>query len=306
MSMEYRQLGQTDVRISAIGLGCFHLGAKADRAATKDIVGRCLDLGVTFFDTANSYNEGRSEEFLADSLGTRRRDVIIATKVGRVFYGPRGKMARDSSPAEIQTAVEASLGRLKTDYIDLYQIHWPDPDTPIEDTMAALAGLLRAGKIRSVGVCNFSVDQIRTAMTVIPQLAALQSPYSMLRRELEHDAFPFCVQRGIGIIPYRPLQQGLLTERSATMPLRPATDAKRRADSQLAGRIANYARELGRPVAHIALAWLLAKPGVTSVIPGVSDPSQVQASIGLDSWELSGEEIRELDRLLAGGSDHVH
>jgi aryl-alcohol dehydrogenase-like predicted oxidoreductase len=297
--MEYRYLGRTGIKVSSIGLGCLQLGDKVGVAETVEIVARCLDLGINFFDTANSYSDGLSEEYLGKALGSRRREVVLATKVGRVRLGERRKMARDSSPAEIRSAIEASLRRLKTDYIDLYQIHWPDPDTPIEDTLGAMQDLVGEGKIRAVGVCNYSADQIRIAAAACTNLASLQSPYSMLQRELEVTTFPLCVRKGISVIPYRPLQQGMLAGRFTAATLPESASAVLRQHALVVAALRSYARALERPLAQVALAWLLAKPGVVSVIPGASRVAQVEENGGVEAWALSSSQVWELDRILA-------
>jgi aryl-alcohol dehydrogenase-like predicted oxidoreductase len=297
--MEYRYLGRTGIKVSSIGMGCLQFGDKVGLAETAEIVARCLDLGINFFDTANSYSDGLSEEYLGKALGPRRREVVLATKVGRVRLGERRKMARDSSPAEIRSAIEASLRRLNTDYIDLYQIHWPDPDTPINDTLGAIQDLVGEGKVRAVGVCNYSGEQIQIAAAACRNLASLQSPYSMLQRELELATFPLCVQKGISVIPYRPLQQGMLAGCFTAAPLPENASAVLRQQASVVAALRSYARALERPLAHLALAWLLAKPGVVSVIPGGSRLAQVEENGGLDGWALSSNQVQEVDRILA-------
>jgi aryl-alcohol dehydrogenase-like predicted oxidoreductase len=296
--MEYRYLGRTGIQVSSVGMGCLQFGDKAGLAETVEIVARCLDLGINFFDTANSYSDGLSEEYLGKALGSRRQHTILATKVGRVRLGQRRKMVRDSSPAEIRSAIEGSLRRLNTDYIDLYQIHWPDPDTPIEDSLGAMHDLVAEGKVRAVGVCNYSGEQIRVAAAAFSDLASLQSPYSMLHRELELGTFPLCVHKGISVIPYRPLQQGMLAGRYNT---NTGIDGSPASDPQtlLLAALASYARTIQRPLSQVALSWLLAKPGVVSVIPGASRFCQLDENVANDGWALSPSQVQDLDRILA-------
>lgn len=297
--MEYRRLGLSELRVSTVGMGCIQFGGKADFRATEAIVHKCFELGINYFDTANVYSDGVGEEYLGRALGARRKEIVLATKVGRVRMGSRRKLVRDSTPAEIVSAVEESLRRLGTDYVDLYQVHWPDPDTAIEDTMRAMEDLVRVGKVRYIGVCNYSCDDVRRAFEAFPKLVTLQSPYNMLRRKLEYDTFPFCVQHGISIIPYWPLEQGILaggggTERSPSSA--PSTLVGRAA---AIGRLTAIASRLDRPLAHLALAWLLGRPGVASVIPGASRPDQLEENCRVADWCLPANETQEVDLALA-------
>lgn len=297
--MRYRQLGNSEHKVSVIGLGCIQLGDRADMTQSQAIVDRAIDLGVNFFDTANVYVDGVGEEILGKALGARRKDVVLASKVGRVRMGTQRKLVRDSTPREIRAGIDASLKRLGTDWIDHYQIHWPDPDTPFEDSLGVMDELVKAGKIRSVGICNYSGDQVRRAYAAYPQLATVQSPYSMLRRDLETDTFHFCAHRGIGILPYWPLEQGVLTGRYT--PANPPANA----NSQVLARIAMVeklrplAKTIGRPLSHIALSWLLSRPGVAAVIPGASRVEQLEDNCRIADWNLSADEVYEIDRVLA-------
>jgi aryl-alcohol dehydrogenase-like predicted oxidoreductase len=298
--MEYRRLGKSKLRVSAIGMGCIQFGDKADLGETERIVGRALDLGINFFDTANVYSDGVGEEFLGKALGARRKDIVLATKVGRVRMGSRRKLVRDSSPAEIRAGIDASLRRLNTDYIDLFQVHWPDPDVPFEDTMVVMQELVTAGKVRHVGVCNYSGDQVRRAHAALPGLATLQSPYNMLRRELEVETFPYCVHHGIGIIPYWPLEQGVLAGRYTPETVPATATSRLRAQVAVVARLRPIAERLGRPPAQVALAWLLARPGVASVIPGASRYDQLAENVGAGDWSLTPAEVQEVDLVLSG------
>jgi aryl-alcohol dehydrogenase-like predicted oxidoreductase len=298
--MRYRQLGNSEHRVSVIGLGCIQLGDRADLSTSQAIVDRAIDLGVNFFDTANVYMDGSGEEILGKALGTRRKDVVLASKVGRVRMGSQRKLVRDSTPREIRAGIDASLKRLRTDWIDHYQIHWPDPDTAFEDSLAVMDELVSAGKIRSVGICNYSGDQVRRAHAAYPKLATLQSPFSMLRRSLEIDTFPFCVHRGIGILPYWPLEQGGLTGRYT--PADPPANASPDVLARMAvvEKLRPVAEQIGRPLSQIALAWLLSRPGLTAVIPGASRVEQLEDNCGAADWSLSVDESYEIDRVLAG------
>jgi aryl-alcohol dehydrogenase-like predicted oxidoreductase len=294
--MQYRRLGKSDLTVSAIGMGCIQFGDKADLPETERIVGRALELGITFFDTANVYSDGVGEEFLGRALGHRRKEIVLATKVGRVRMGAQRKLVRDSSPTEIRAGIDASLRRLGTDYIDLFQVHWPDPDVAFEDTMAVMQELVTAGKVRHVGICNYAGEQVRRAHAALPALATLQSPYNMLRHELETETFPYCVHHGIGIIPYWPLEQGVLAGRHPPEGAAPALRAK----AAVVAGLRPIAERLGRPLAQLALAWLLARPGVAAVIPGASRHDQLAENVGVGDWNLTPSEVQEIDIVLAG------
>jgi aryl-alcohol dehydrogenase-like predicted oxidoreductase len=298
--MQYRRLGKSNLTVSVIGMGCIQFGDKADLRETERIVGRALELGITYFDTANVYSDGVGEEFLGKALGSRRKDIVLATKVGRVRMGTRRKLVRDSSPAEIRAGIDASLRRLGTDYIDLFQVHWPDPDVSFEDTMAAMQELVTAGKVRHVGICNYAGEQVRRAHAAMPALATLQSPYNMFRRDLETETFPYCVHHGIGIIPYWPLEQGVLAGRYTPESVPENAPPALRAQVQVVARLRPIAERLGRPIAQLALAWLLARPGVASVIPGASRHEQLAENVGVGDWNLTPTEVQEIDIVLAG------
>jgi aryl-alcohol dehydrogenase-like predicted oxidoreductase len=297
--MKYRQLGLSDLKVSTLGMGCIQFGDKADLGETERIVGRCLDLGINFFDTANVYSDGVGEEYLGRALGRRRQEIVLATKVGRVRMGPRRKLVRDSTADEIRAEIDASLKRLNTDYIDLYQIHWPDPDTPIEVSIGVMEELVKAGKVRHIGICNHAGDQVKRAHAACPGLATLQSPYNMFRRELEVETFPYCVHNGIGILPYWPLEQGVLAGRYTLGTLPADASPALRAQVAAVDELRPLAAQAGRPLAHLALAWLLARPGLGSVIPGASRLDQLEENCGVTDWALSPEDVQEIDHVLA-------
>lgn len=301
--MRYRRLGRSEIAVSVVGMGCIQFGDRADYAETERIVGRCLDLGINFFDNANVYSDGVGEEYLGRALGARRKEIVLATKVGRIRMGTRRKLVRDSTPAEIRSGVEASLKRLNTDYIDHYQIHWPDPDTPFEDSMAVMEELVKAGKVRQVGICNYAGEQVRRAHAAYPPLATLQSPYSMLRRDLEVDTFPYCAHRGIGILPYWPLEQGALTGRYTPATLPADATPRLRKLVAMAEKLRPVAKKLGRPMAHVALGWLLSRPGVVSVIPGASRIEQLEENCGVADWQITTDEAFEIDQALAQATE---
>lgn len=300
--MRYRQLGNSELRVSVVGLGCIQLGDRADPIESRAIVHRAIDLGVTFFDTANVYSDGMGEEVLGKSLGPRRKDIVLASKVGRVRMGPHRKLVRDSSPREIRAGIEASLKRLGTDWIDHYQLHWPDPDIPYADSLGTMQELQREGKIRSIGICNFVGKQVIEASAALPSLATLQSPYSMLRRGLEIDTFPYCVHNGIGVLPYWPLEQGVLSGRYTLKTPPPNAPSSTLRQIETVERLRPFAEGIDRSLTQLALCWLVSRPGVAVVIPGASRVEQIEHNCAAADWDLQPDEAYEIDRILAGVS----
>jgi aryl-alcohol dehydrogenase-like predicted oxidoreductase len=319
--MEYRRLGNTDLKLSVIGFGCWAMGGgwgQTDDRESIAAVRRALDLGINFFDTADIYGFGHSEKVLSKALGPRRKDVIIATKVG-LAWDEHGCMFRSSSRHHITNAVEASLKRLKTDYIDLYQIHWPDSHTPFEITMKTMDDLVKSGKVRYVGVSNFTVKQIEECMKIRP-IDSLQPPYNMLMREAEGDLLPFCKKNGIGVVAYGPLAYGLLTGKFTKDTKFPKTDWRsgelfpdpgdwqRHIDLfhgrqfmrnlRIVEKIKKIANKHGKTVGQLAIAWVLSNPAVTSAIVGVKRPSQIEENIGGTGWQISKEELLRIDEIL--------
>ena len=311
--MEYRQLGPAGLRVSAIGLGTNQFGGTVDQAGVTAIIDQALELGVTFVDTADVYTEGRSEETLGVALEGRRHQAILATKVASpVGAGPNDHGA---SRGRILDGVEASLRRLRTDYLDLYQIHRWDEATPIEETLRALDDLVRAGKVRYLGASNFAAWQLARA-NLLAELrgwtpfVTIQPHYNMLERAVERELVPYCAFSGVGILPYFPLAGGFLTgkyrrgevpppgsrgERSAAVQ-RYMTDAHYGTIERLEG----WAGERGRTLGELAHAWLLARPRVCSVISGATSPAQLRDNARAADWRLAPEELAELDGLLAG------
>lgn len=319
--MEYRRLGNTDLKLSVIGFGCWAMGGgwgQTDDRESIAAVRRALDLGINFFDTADIYGFGHSEKVLSKALGPRRKDVIIATKVG-LAWDEHGCMFRSGSRHHITNALEASLKRLKTDYIDLYQIHWPDSHTPFEITMKTMDDLVKSGKVRYVGVSNFTVKQIEECMKIRP-IDSLQPPYNMLMREAEGDLLPFCKKNGIGVVAYGPLAYGLLTGKFTKDTEFPKTDWRsgelfpdpgdwqRHIDLfhgrqfmrnlRIVEKIKKIANKHGKTVGQLAIAWVLSNPAVTSAIVGVKRPSQIEENIGGTGWQISKEELLQIDEIL--------
>ena len=290
--METRSLGS--LQISAVGIGCNNFGMRLDEAGTSAIVHAALDHGITFFDTSNTYGATQSEVLLGRALGARRRDVHIATKFGMGLDESFPDIKWSAAPDYIESALEASLARLGTDYVDLYQLHFPDANTPLEDTIAALQTLRDAGKIREFGCSNFSADMLRDAHRAArgaQGFRSVQNQYSLLHREPEEGVLDACDELGMGLLPFYPLANGMLTDtyvpgaapsagtRLAAMP------ENRRGhwlgDDMVAraGRVHDVAREAGISVLTLAFSWLLSHRQVSSVIAGASNPHQVAANV---------------------------
>jgi aryl-alcohol dehydrogenase-like predicted oxidoreductase len=312
--MQYRQLGRSGLKVSAIGLGGNTFGNGADEAQTARIIHRAFDLGINFIDTADVYSRGVSEQHVGKAIAGRRQQAIVATKVhGRMGDGPNdGGLSRK----HILDAVEASLRRLETDYIDLYQVHNVDRETPVYETLAALDDLVRAGKVRYIGCSNFLAWQICEALWAadrknLTPFVSVQPRYNVLDRTIERELVPFCRQYGIGIIPYSPLAGGILTGkyRLGEAPP-PDTRAGRnpRMQQQLneamlakVGSLAKWAKEQDRTVGDLALAWLLSRPEVSTIIAGATKPEQVDENARAADWQLGAEDLTEIDRLLGLG-----
>ncbi len=305
--METRKIGSLDV--SVVGLGTNNFGFRMDEAAVPAVVDAALGAGITFFDTADAY--GRSERRLAAALGARRDDVVLATKFASPLGANRPGGAR---PEYIRSAVERSLRELATDRIDLYQIHRPDPDTPIAETLAALDELVQAGKVREIGCSNFSADQLVAADDAVKEGAArfvsVQNHYNLLHRADEDEVLPMCERLGLAHIPYFPLASGLLTGKYRRG--EPPPEGTRlaawgdRADAMLADRnfgaidrLTAWAQARGHTVLELAIAWLLAKPTVASVISGATTAGQAQANAAA-TWRLAPDEVAEVDAITAG------
>jgi len=309
--MEYRQLGRSGLKVSAVGLGCNNFGRRCSEEETRGVVHKALDLGVTMFDTADFYSAGLSEEFLGKALGARRKDIVLATKFGLPLS--KGAYEGGASRRYIMVAIEASLKRLGTDYIDLYQLHFPDPKTPIEETLSTLDSLQRAGKIRYAGSSNFNgwqlADAAWTARTkgLAPFISA-QNHYNLLDRRIEREVVPAAEAFGVGVIPYFPLASGLLTgkyKRGAPVP----NDSRAAANPDAAKRmlsdenfatvekLEDFARSRDKGILDIAIGWLLGKAEVATVIAGATKPEQVDANVGAGGWEMARADWEEINKL---------
>lgn len=312
--MEQRNVGRSGLRVSALGLGCNAFGMRCDAGQSRAIVDAALDAGINFFDTADSYAEGRSEEFLGKALGARRGDAVIATKFG-FSMGPGRQGA---SRRYIYRAVDDSLRRLGSDWIDLYQLHFPDPLTPIGETLSTLEDLKRQGKIRYYGCSNLSAVQLTEAALVARQIGAdgfisTQMEYSLLSRRIEQEELP-CIDRlGLSLLPYWPLSNGLLTGKysKGELPAGSRLTAPntawltRQSERLLADATLSRVAELdafaagrGHTLLELALGWLAGNASVASVIAGASSPRQVEANAGAFGWRLSPSDLSALSELL--------
>lgn len=311
--MDVRRLGRTGLKVSALCIGCWRMGGdQTDEATSLDILHTALESGINFIDTADVYTGGHSERIVAKVLADRRAEIVLATKFRwRSGKGPNGEGA---SRKHIIEACDASLRRLGTDYIDLYQIHGWDGSTPIEETMEALNDLVRSGRVRYIGCSNFSALQICRALWAADRaggarFVSVQPHYNLLDRGPENELLPFCHEMGIGCINYSPLAGGLLTgkyRRGAEPPAgsRAAREEhlRRRLDNVLHDRLERleaYAREHGHTLTHLALAYLLAQPFVSSPIIGATSVGQLRESLGAMDWKMTPDEVAHV-RELAG------
>ena len=314
--MEMRHLGNSGLEVSVIGLGCNNFGRRLDEKQTATVVSAAVDAGITLFDTADLYGEnGTSETYLGKALKGHRDQVVIATKFG----GPMGQlpMQKGGSRQHIFQAVEDSLRRLNTDYIDLYQMHFPDLNTPIEETMRALDDLVRQGKVRYLGHSNFSgwmiahAHHIAVRDALTPFISA-QNHYHLLNREVEPDVQPACTKFGLGILPYFPLASGLLTGKYRKGQVHP--EGTRLSSGPMAERILTdinidkaeslfeWAEARGHTLLELAFSWLAQQPAVSSVIAGATNTDQISANVNAANWVLTSEELEEIEKLLGNSS----
>jgi aryl-alcohol dehydrogenase-like predicted oxidoreductase len=304
--MRTRNVGSSDLVVSVVGLGCNNFGWRLDADRTKLVVDAAIDAGITLFDTAESYGDGESEEFLGRALGDRRGDVLIATKFGWGGGRDDHSIAR-GSPKYLRNAIDKSLARLGTDYVDLYQYHRPDGVTPIEETLGAMHELVEQGKVRYIGSSNLSGAQVREADAVarargFTRFVSAQNEYSWLEREAEDDLIPACAELGVGLIPYFPLASGLLTGKYRRGEQAPA-------GTRLVGReiedekwdrveaLEAFASERGVSLLDVAIGGLAAEPTIASVIAGATRPEQVHANVAAGAWEPTADELAQLRAL---------
>ena len=315
--MEQRALGNSTLRVSSVGLGCNNFGGRMNLDGARKVVHKALDLGVTLFDTADMYgNRGGSEEILGNIFGARRKDIVLATKFGMPM-DDEGKL-KGASRSYVMTAVEASLKRLKTDWIDLYQLHQSDPKTPIEETLRALDDLVRQGKVRHIGCSNLSAAQVIEAQATsrdksLATFISCQDEYSLLVRDIERELMPAIEKHGLGLLPYFPLSGGLLTgkyKRNAPMPAGARlTAAKNMADRYMTEAgwraiegLEAFAAKHSKTMLELAFGWLLAHRPVASVIAGASTPEQVEQNVKASEWALTPDDLAAIDTLAPIGT----
>jgi aryl-alcohol dehydrogenase-like predicted oxidoreductase len=308
-----RAFGSTGLQVSALGLGCNNFGGRIDLETTRRVVDAAIAVGIDFIDTADAYgNRGGSETLLGETLGSRRKDLILATKFG-LPMDETGRL-KGGSRAYVMTAVEASLKRLKTDWIDVYYLHRPDPATPIEETLRALDDLVRQGKVRFSGCSNLSAPQLANAMEIalakeLAPFVAAQDQYNLLSREIETELVAVIERYRLALVPYFPLASGLLTgkyRKEQAMP--PGT---RLSDPRLSARFLNdenysiveelaaFCAERGRTMLELAFGWLLSRRYVASIIAGATSPEQVRQNAGAIGWQMTQDEIAAVDRITA-------
>ncbi|MCH8010126.1 MAG: aldo/keto reductase [Chloroflexi bacterium] len=310
--MEYKNLGNSGLRVSVVGLGCNNFGRRCDQAATTAVVEKALDSGVTLFDTADVYGpRGLSEEFLGVALKGKRREAIIATK----FMGPMGEgtLWSGASRRYIFDAIDASLKRLDTDYVDLYQIHFPDVNTPIAETMRALDEVVRSGRARYVGCSNFAGWQVVEAQWVarsghFSEFVSAQNQYNLLDRRIERELVPAASAYGMGVLPYFPLASGFLTGKYRSGEA-PPEGTRLAAGGGMADRVLtegnfetlqkleSFAESAGHTMLELAIGWLASQPHVSSVISGATKPEQVEQNVAASEWKLNAEEMAKVNEI---------
>ena len=306
-----RRVGASGLTVSAVGLGCNNFGMRLDANDSAAVVHASIEAGITLFDTADIYGGGRSEEYLGAALGPRRDEVVVATK----FAGPTGQgpYAKGASRRYIVRACEASLRRLATDYIDLYYQHYPDPDTPIEETLLALDDLVHAGKVRYLASSNFAGWQLAEAHHTARELhtqgfVGTQVEWSLLARQAEQEIVPACRHYGLGVLPYFPLAAGLLTgkyRRGAPYPEGSRLDAlpyfarfATESNFDKVEALQGFVAERGRSLLELAVSWLAAQPGVASVLVGATRPDQVKDNAAAAGWVLGADDLDAVDGVL--------
>src|ERR1700680_103869 len=303
--MQTKRLGNSDLEITPLGIGAWAMGGSGwafswgpqDDQESIDAIHAALDRGINWIDTAAVYGLGHSEEVVARALEGRSSKPYVFTKCERV-WNERGEIAKSLKESSIRKEVEGSLGRLKVDVIDLYQIHWPEPDEDIEEGWSAMAKLKQEGKVRHIGVSNFNADQMKRAHAIAP-ITSLQPPYSLISPEIEESILPFAAANNIGVIVYSPMKSGLLSgamtrERAAAFP---ADDFRRRVPN-FPELLRAIGKRHGRTPGEVAIAWTLRNPVVTAAIVGMRSAEQVDGVIGAADFRLNPEELAEIDRFL--------
>jgi aryl-alcohol dehydrogenase-like predicted oxidoreductase len=310
--MQMRHIGGCGLRVSTIGLGGNNFGWKIDQEASNQVVAKALDLGITLFDTADRYGTqgGDSEIVLAKALGQRRKDIVLLTKFGLDLNDYR---VRDSSRRYVMTAVEGSLRRLNTDWIDVYMIHWPDYSTPMEETLRALDDLVHGGKVRYIACSNLEPWRLVDAVWIskhfnLEKFIAAQDHYNLLKRDAEKDMIPALQHLGLGFIPYYPLASGLLTGKysAGASPtegrlkenfLSLGNQFLTARNLEMVTALDRFCRDRGHTLLQLAVSWLAAKPVVSSVICGATRPEQVEQNVKAAEWALSADDLAQIDKL---------
>jgi aryl-alcohol dehydrogenase-like predicted oxidoreductase len=316
--VEYRNLGNSGLQVSVVGLGCNNFGRRVDAAGTKAVVDKAVEVGVTLFDTADVYGpRGLSEEYLAPALKPHRRNIVIATKSASPMG--EGPYWSGASRRYLMDAVDACLRRLDTDYIDLYQVHFPDPRTPAEETMDALNDIVRSGKVRYIGCSNYAAWQVVESQWIartknLAPFISAQNQYNLLERGIERELVPAVKKYGLGVLPYFPLASGFLTGKYR--PGEPPPEGTRLAGmGPMAARVLNernfetlmklegFARDRGHSMVDLAIGWLASQSFVGSVIAGATKPEQVEENVKAGDWRLTPEEMKEIDQILGVGGE---
>ena len=308
-----RRFGSTELQVSVLGLGCNNFGGRIDRQKTQTVIDAALDAGINFLDTADVYGErGGSETLLGEMLGARREKVILATKFG-LPMDDNGRLS-GGSRAYVMSALEASLKRLRTDWIDVYYLHRPDPATPVEETLRALDDLIRQGKVRFAGCSNMSGAQLAAALDTsrakgLQSFVASQDDYSLLSRAIENDVLPVVEREGLALVPYFPLASGMLTGKYRKG--EPIPTGTRLANARFGDRFVNernleiveqltaFCETRNRSLLELAFGWLLSRRKVASVIAGATSPEQVRTNAAALSWTLTNDEMEAVDRICA-------
>ena len=311
--METRNIGTSSLKVSLVGIGCNNFGVRIDREQSRAVIHKALDLGITLFDTADVYgNRGGSETIMGEDLGPRRKDIVLATKFG-LPMDQEGKL-QGGSRSYIMSAVEASLKRLRTDWIDLYQYHRPDPKTPLEETLRALDDLVKAGKVRFIGCSNMPAAQIEEAHGIskaggLAHFVSCQDEYSLIERSVEKEVIPAAKKHGMSLLPFYPLANGFLTGKykrgektagtriagNASLQERILTDR----NFTILEKLQEFARAKNRSMLELSFAWLASRPQLASIIAGAARPEQLEQNVKAVSWKLTPDEVNEIDRITA-------
>jgi aryl-alcohol dehydrogenase-like predicted oxidoreductase len=313
--VKQRTIGKSDLQVSVIGLGCNNFGyvANMDVEASRKVIDAAIDSGINFFDTSDSY--GTSEDILGEVLGDRRKTILLATKFGSKPNASGEKSG--ASRSYILSEVEESLRRLRTDYIDLYQLHYPDPKTPIEETLRALDDLVKSGKVRHIGCSNFSAAQLREAESIasksgLTMFVSSQVEYSLLVRDIESELLPLIEQYGVSELPYFPLASGLLTGKYKKGQAAPkgtrlgdkqglAEKYHHEANLQIVERLGEFSEDKGHTLLELAFSWLLSHKTVASVIAGATKPEQVKSNAAAGDWNLTQADLIRIDEITGAG-----